>query len=201
MKTMLKLSPRDHGKRVDYDDFMAAKYAPGYKYEIIDGRIYVSSEPNLPENRVEIWLFMKMGQYMLANLHVINYLTNKARIFVPGRPGITVPEPDLAAYRDFPVDLPFDELRWEDVSPILACEVLTGDETHKDMVRNVELYFQVPSIREYWLFDARVDANRPNLTVRRRHGRRWVVHELEYGETYTTRLLPGFTLKVDPRSF
>ena len=52
------------------------------------------------------------------------------------------------------------KLRWEDVSPILVGEILSGD-PEKDMVRNVELYLLVPTIKEYWLFDTREDPEQP----------------------------------------
>jgi Uma2 family endonuclease len=200
MQTVLKIGPKDHGKAVDYDEFMAAKFAPGFSYEIIDGRVYVLPLPNPPENRVEIWLLYRLAGYSDTHPEVTNYVTNKSRIFVPGRVGATVPEPDIAAFRDYPLDLPFNEVRWEDLKPILVAEIMAGDDMYKDAVRNVELYLQVPSIKEYWLFDARANPEQPTLTVHRRHGSRWVIREYGYGDVYTTRLLPGFTLKVDPRS-
>jgi Uma2 family endonuclease len=85
------------------------------------------------------------------------------------------------------------------VSPILVVEVLSSDDPDKDLVRNVDLYHQVPTIKEYWVIDGRDDPNRPTLLVYRRHGRKWRTYELAFGETYTTKLLPGFTLLLDPR--
>jgi hypothetical protein len=38
------------------------------------------------------------------------------------------------------------------------------------------------------------------MRVHRRYGKRWKIIELAYGDTYTTRLLPGFALTIDPRS-
>ena len=38
--------------------------------------------------------------------------------------------------------------------------------------RNYDLYLQVPSIKEYWLFDTRDNPERLRLEVRRRYGRR-----------------------------
>jgi Uma2 family endonuclease len=185
---------------VDYDNFMAAKFAPGFNYEIIDGRVYVLPLPNLPENMVETWLLYRVAGYSDRHPEVINYVTPKSRIFVPGRVGATVPEPDLAAFRDYPYHLPFSEVRWEDLKPILVAEIMAGEDTYKDAVRNVELYLLVPTIKEYWLFDARENPDRPTLTVHRRRGSRWVIRKYGFGDVYTTRLLPGFSLKIDPRS-
>jgi Uma2 family endonuclease len=91
------------------------------------------------------------------------------------------------------------DIRWEDVNPLLVVEVVGESDPGKDLEHNIELYHQVPSIKEYWTLDPRDDPNRPLLTARRRYGRRWREIEVAYGQTYTTRLLPGFELLVDPR--
>jgi Uma2 family endonuclease len=195
MPTMLKLGPADHGRPVPYDDFKAAQWEEGYQYELIDGKLYVSPVPNAPQGLVERWIFLKVLNYSERHPEVINLVYNKARVFVPGRPGVTNPEPDVAAYQDFPLEVPFDSLDWEDISPILVVEVLSLDDPDKDLVRNVELYLQVPSVREYWIIDTREGADRPTMQVYRRRGKSWQrVIEVGFGETYTTKLLPGFKL-------
>jgi Uma2 family endonuclease len=63
------------------------------------------------------------------------------------------------------------------------------------------LYRQVPSIREYWIIDGRDDPDRPAMLVYRRRGQRWQNPiRFEYGTEYTTRLLPGFRLLLNPRA-
>jgi Uma2 family endonuclease len=199
MTILLKIGPADHGKPMAYDDFVQADWEAGYQYELIDGRLYVSPQPNAPQGRVERWIYRKLDRYSDEFPDVLNYVHAKARVFVPDRPGVTNPEHDVAAYRDYPLDQDLDADDWRDVSPILVIEIL-GDDPHKDLVRNLELYLQVPTIREYWVIDTRLSASRPTLYVYRRRGQRWQqVIEVPYGETYTTRLLPGFELVVDPR--
>jgi Uma2 family endonuclease len=194
----LKLGPLDHGRRLTLDEFDAAEWKPGSRYEIIDGRLYVSAEPDPPENVIENWLLRKLFVYQGATPGVLNYVTNKARVFVHARRSATVPEPDMAAYTDFPLTLPLLEMHWEDISPVLVCEVLRSDIV-KDLDRNVDLYLAVPSIREYWVIDAWDDPEEPTLVQHRRHGKRWVVRRFGYGTTFTTKLLPGFSLLIDPR--
>ena len=194
-----QFGPGDHGRRVSYDEFMAAQYQPGYKYEIIDGEIYVSPLPNLPLEMLEKWLYRKLDRYADSHEDVINFVSVKARLFVPDREEATVPEPDLAAYKDFPEDLPGVEFDWRNISPLLVAEVLSASDPNKDLVRNVELYWQIPSIKEYWVFDTRLSAALPLLLVHRRQTRKWKVIEVAPGGTYTTRLLPGFALVVDRR--
>jgi Uma2 family endonuclease len=199
MATVQIIGPADHGRPMDYEEYMAGDYEEGYHYELIDGKLYVTPMPNLPENRVEMWLILKLHYYALEHPDVANYVSPKARVFVPGRRRTTCPEPDVTLFRDFPLHLPIRAVRWQDVSPILVAEVLTSDDPSKDLVRNVELYFQVPSIREYWILDAREEPDRPMMIVHRRYRGRWSVREYAPGTVYTTKLLPGFELLIDPR--
>lgn len=194
-----RISPADHGRTMTLDQFDRSDFEPGYKYELIEGRVYVTYEPDLPEDWLAIWLYQKVLLYSLRRPRVLNYVTPKARVFLPGRRRATVPEPDLAAYRGFPRDELIPELRWQNVSPVLVGEVVSPNDPHKDLIRNVQLYLLVPTVREYWVLDGREDGERPTLHVYRRHGDKWRPLEFAYGETYTTSLLPGFKLLVDPR--
>lgn len=198
--TRLKLTPKDHGREIDREEFEAADFKEGHHYEIIDGRVYVSPLPDLPQDGLERWLFRKLFLYSEDHPEVINYLSPKTRVFVHSRPKATVPEPDIAAYSDFPHHLPRRQRRWQDISPFLVVEVLSDEKPEKDLVRNVELYVEVPSIKEYWILDPRDDPDRPSLRVYRRRGKGWQKPiDVAYGATYQTpRVLPGFTLVVDP---
>jgi len=113
---------------------------------------------------------------------------------------MTVVEPDAALYQDFPLDRPYRKLRWQSVTPILVVEVLSEDDPDKDLVRNVELYFLVPSIKEYWLFDARENPEQPTLRVYRRSRGKWKIIDVPPGGEYETPLLPGFSLTLDVRA-
>jgi Uma2 family endonuclease len=199
MTTMVRLGPGDHGRPMTYEEYLAGDYQEGYDYELIDGKLYVTPLPNLPQNRLAHWLYRKLDRYSDRHSDIINYVMPAARIFIPGRPDLTTPESDLAAYRNFPVDLPIAEVRWQDVSPLLVGEVLSADDPEKDTVRNVQLYWQVPSIKEYWIIDGLESADRPLMQVYRRGRKKWQVEEVAAGETYTTKLLPGFKLVLDPR--
>jgi Uma2 family endonuclease len=195
----LKLGPADHGRALSLDEYESADYEPGFKYEIIDGRLYVSPQPNPPENFLEEWVGLALRLYARANPAVINYVTAKGRVFVHARRQATVPEPDLTAYAGYPRGVPLDEIRWDEQSPVLVVEVLVEGGSEKDLVRNAELYFEVPTIREYWVLDGQEDPNEPTLIQHRRYGKRWVIRSYPYGSTFTTKLLPGFSLVIDPR--
>jgi len=191
-----QFGPADHGRRLTYDQYLAGEFAEGFKYELIDGALFVSPEANPTHSWVEVWLMAQLLKYSTEHPEVINHVNNKARVFVPGRVDLTAPEPDVAAYQDFPRGRPSLRVRWENFSPVLVAEVISPRGEEKDLVRNVELYWQVPSIKEYWVFDLRPEAQHP-LFVYRRQATKWKVLRKAPGETYTTRLLPGFALQVE----
>jgi Uma2 family endonuclease len=84
---------------------------------------------------------------------------------------------------------------------LIVIEVLSEDNARKDLKRNVTLYALIASIKEYWILDPRENSNRPKLIVYRRRGRGWQKPiEIAYRGTYTTKLLPGFSLVVDPHA-
>jgi Uma2 family endonuclease len=199
MTTLLKIGPADHGRPLSLEEFSTSAWEEGYQYELIDGRLYVTPAADAPQGLTEHWIYHKLHRYAQAHPDVINFVYNKARVFVPDRPGVTNPEPDVAAYQDFPLTVPHSQVNWQNVSPVLVVEVLSLDDPNKDLVRNVELYLQVPSIREYWVIDTRGNADQPTMQVYRRRGQRWQrVIEVGFREVYTTRLLPDFTLVLDP---
>jgi Uma2 family endonuclease len=200
MTALLHLTPRDQGRAVSLKEFLSASGEEGYRYELIDGKVEVSPLPGLPHECLRDWLAEKLRRYAGQHPEVINQVKAPARVFVPGRPATTAPEPDIAAYRDFPLHVPLAQRNWQDVSPLVVGEILSQDTADKDLIRNLDLYRQVPWIREYWIVDPRASADRPTLTVHRRRGQGWQRPiEVAAGETYTTRLLPGFVLVMDPR--
>jgi Uma2 family endonuclease len=202
MTTQLYLTPADQGRQLTLEDFEAAATQEGYRYEIIQGRLEVSPIPNLPHDVLRKWLERVLDRYAERRPEVINRVQSPARVFLPAGEGApTAPEPDVAAYRDFPLDRPLDELDWRDVSPVLVAEILSADTADKDLRRNRRLYLRVPTVREYWVLDPRQSADQPTLLVYRRRGRRWApVRTVPSGGTYTTPLLPGFALVVDPHA-
>lgn len=194
----VRIGPLDHGRRATIDELMSADYVGGFNYEIIFGRLYVSAAPNFPHDYLNVWLADALRSYGSTNPKSINYVAGRARVFVPGEPEETCPEPDAAAYRDFPFHVPLPKRRWRDISPILVAEIVSGD-VAKDLVRNVDLYGRVPSIQEYWMVNQWWANDYPLLRVLRRRGKGWQKPlDFRYGDTYSTKLLPGFRLLLDP---
>jgi Uma2 family endonuclease len=198
--TRLTLTPADHGRDIDPDDFEHSDCVGGYRSEIIDGRVYMSPLPNVPHEDLELWLLFKLVDYSRTRPDILNRVTPHARVFLPNRAAVTCPEPDIAAYEDYPFDVPRSRRNWRTMSPILVAEVVSPDTPEKDLERNVELYLDAPSIREYWILDPNLNPDAPDLRVYRRRGKSWQKPiDVPFGAVYETpRLLPGFRLVVDP---
>src|SRR5262249_1957712 len=171
MATVTMLGLPDHGRPVSTAEFESADFEPGFKYEIIRGKLYVTYEQVFPEDFLGNWLGGKLNLYGMSRSDIINYVTTKARVFVP-RHKATIPEPDIAAFSGLRVGRDLSRLDWRRVSPFIVAEVMYRADPFKDLVRNVELYLEVPSIREYWILDARDGPNDPTLMVFRRPGSR-----------------------------
>ncbi len=197
MAIQLYLTPQDRGRVLSLEEFEHASGQEGYHYELIEGKLEVSPLPNFPHDFIRKWLERCLDDYSDRHAEVLGHVQAPARVFVPGQTARTTPEPDVAGYGDFPEEPDVDELNWQDISPILVAEILSEDTAAKDLVRNLDLYLRVPSIREYWILDPRTNTNKPSLIVHRRRGQRWQ-HPIEIagGRTYTTRLLPGFQLTL-----
>jgi Uma2 family endonuclease len=199
MKTIVQFGPRDHGRAVTSEDLNGAHYQEGFRYEVIEGRLYVSPLPNVPHDVLVEWLQDCLKAYSRSNPTVINYVSSHPRVFVPGNEEITAPEPDLAAYADFPTYGNVAATHWSDLQPLWVAEVVSEDDPDKDLVRNVELFRQAPSIREYWILDPVTISGHLRMLVYRRRGLRWqkaiVINE---GETYEARFPPGFSLILNP---
>lgn len=189
LTTTLQLGPADHGRVVTDEELDLAEYESGFKYEVIYGRLFVSLAPSVPHDVFTNFMLRQLFDYQTLRPDVVSYVTRRARVFVSTEIASTVPEPDLAIYSEMPDD------DWRDAEPFIVAEVLRGDDIDKDLFRNVSLYWDVPTIREYWVFDIRDDARRAKLILYRRGARDWDVRESTATE-YETPLLPGFKLKL-----
>ena len=197
--TKLKLGPRDHDRPLSREEYQSAEYQEGYRYELIHGRLYVSPLPRIPHDRTVRYIDRKLDDYSREHPEVMNMVSTAAEVHVPPESpdadSDTYVQPDIAAYKDVPKR---HDLQWEDISPFLVVEVLSPNNPEKDLERNVVVYHQVPTIKEYWIVDGITDPERPSMTVFRRWGRQWRKIAVPFDTVYTTPLLPGFELRMNP---
>ena len=200
MRTKIYLTPADHGRPLSWDEYVSADAEEGYRYELIEGRVVVSPPPgSLHEDCVD-WLEELLDTYARSRPDILCSVRSRSCVVLPDLAAeeVSAPEPDLACYAEFAARFA-PSVDWRDYTPILVVEVISPDTADKDLVRNRRLYLQVPGIREYWILDPRGGVEGLALLVYRRRGRRWeACRTVAAGETYTTPMLPGFSLVVDP---
>ena len=196
----LHLGPEDEGRSFDLDAFQRAEWTPGYRYELVAGRLCVTPAPNLPHDAVLSAVRDLLLDYRRQRPDVIGEVW-QPRVLTRALGGECDVQPDLALFRELP--RPRRALTWSQVSPFLVLEVLSESDPAKDLVRNRRLYWEVPSIQEYWLVDPRRPPEAPSLLalVRPEDGTPggeagWIEHDVPPGGTYRTPLLPGFALDL-----
>ena len=193
----LEIGPEDEGRWLAKDEYLKARFRDdvGVVYEIIDGFLIVSPTPTPSHSYWVTLLHTALQRY--ADRHRAHQLTIcfDAEVVIPNRAGPTRPIPDLAIYRD--VDLS-SAAEWDDLDPFLVIEVISGRRAKKDTVRNRHLYCTVPGIEEYWIIDPRENLLQPKLWALRRptSSSDWQETAVTFGETYKTKVLPGFSLNL-----
>src|SRR5437764_11470099 len=78
----LFLTPADQGRPLTFDEFQQAGSLEGYHYELIDGKVEVSPQANLPHNRLAKWLGERLSRYARRCPQVINEVLWPACVFV-----------------------------------------------------------------------------------------------------------------------
>jgi Uma2 family endonuclease len=190
---VLQLGPQDAGLELTHEAFCAAEWEPGFRYELVAGRLAVTPAPNLPNAAVERWFDKLMLKYSFAHPDRVAEVFAKSRVITRALGGTTDVEPDVSLYRSLPTNL--REARWQDTRPFLVIEVMSESNRDKDLVRNRQIYGLVPSIEEYWIVDPLTDPAPSMLVLARGPDGAWVERPVAAGATYRTDLLPG--LEVD----
>jgi Uma2 family endonuclease len=194
------LGPTDNGRRLTWEEFECAEFHSGFVYELIDGRLAVAATPNPRHSAIEQWVYGDLSAYRRRFPQFVNHVSSSASVFIPSRPELTAPQPDIALYRGFDYErLDARDFTWREVSPILVIEIISPESPLKDLYRNVELYELVQSIFEYWIFDPRDGIRKTTLKVYRRRGKKWRNPiDVRPGEEYRPKNLPGFCLTMNP---
>ena len=187
------LGPRDQGLVLELEEFEAADFEPGFRYDLVEGRLEVSPEADLPHDLPAMALCDLFGEYGRQHAGAIGYRSPRARVFPRARKGSV--GPDLALFLGLRADA--DEQRWQELEPILVVEVLSPGDVRKDLVRNRDCYQEVPSIREYWIVDPRLGRARTTLRVLARAADGgWTERLVPAGGQYESPLFPGLVVDL-----
>ena len=186
MKTTLKIGPKDHGRRMSLREFEPVEAEEGFLYELSRGVITVSGVPAYPHALLVSYLRDQFALYKSAHPEEIHIILGSMDCKVLIGDFESERHPDLAIYKNKP---PHKEDFWFNWIPDLAVEVVSPRSKKRDYVEKREEYLAL-GIKEYWI----VDGGKQQIMALRRVRGKWNERLLTPGETYQTKLLPGFNL-------
>lgn len=188
-----RLGPSDQGVALGLAEFEAADFEPGFRYDLVDGRLAVSPEPNLSHDEPLQALADLLRAYRDQHRDRFGcYVSTHARVFPPASESSL--GPDMALFRGHQ---PRAGLTWQDLQPALVVEVVSAGDPSKDLVRNRALYARIPSIREYWVVDPRRGGEETTLLVLVRDpAGGWVEQRIPAGGRHESSLLPGLVVDL-----
>ena len=189
-KTPIKLVPGDHGRRMSLEDFEHAESEHGRMFELSRGVVTFRDVPDLKHLRQVVALRKHVYAYDLVNPGRLRAILSGAECKLLADEFESERHPDLAIYltREPERD---DSSIWREWIPEIVVEIVSFGSEWRDYVEKSEEYLAI-GVREYWIFDA----NKQEMHVLRRWGGQRREKVLKPGDTYTTRLLPGFELPV-----
>ncbi len=189
------LGAEDNLRRVSLSDYEGAEFEEGLRYELIGGVLHVSPSPG-PNHQDLLAAVFKLLAFQVDadNRPVFQHVAFEPRLFVQeSEEDATVPQPDLAAYLEYP---PKPVRDYRGLMPVLVVEIVSPGGKHKDYVRNVEIYART-AILEYWVIDPTRNAARPSMAVFRRNSpdEEFSRTDIASGRVYECERWPG--LRVD----
>lgn len=182
----LRLAPHSSGVSLAPAEFDAAEFEEGWRYELIHGVLVVSPPPlrkeRDPNEELGHWLRSyqethPQGRTLDATFHEETVVTPTERR-----------RADRVIYAGLGRDPHDGEV------PTVVVEFVSAGK--RNLLRDYEqkrAEYLAIGVREYWI----VDRFARCLTVYRLHGSSSIQQVVREGEIYTTRLLPGFELRLD----
>lgn len=183
----LKIGPADRGRRVTLDQFIAADFQEGWRYELARGVISVTEVPGLNHGRFVFRLAKMFMQYETAHPGAINYQAGggECRLRLPGMQSDRLP--DQAVYLLPP---PKEHSPWMTWVPQLVVEVVSVGGEDRDRVEKREEYLR-GGILEYWILDPKART----LTVLQRVFDVWSDQVIPDDGVHRPYLLPGLEVR------
>jgi Uma2 family endonuclease len=190
-KTIVKIGPADHGRRMSLEEFEHAKVQEGYLYELSRGIITVSDVPNrlhmmLVDATKDQLHFYKVTQP--GCIHLIN-TGGECKLLIPTFDSER--HPDLSLYLTVPPPIENANL-WHHWFPEIVIEVVSPSSRKRDYEEKPAEYLRL-HVKEYWIIDPRKRA----MVVMRRTRNRWTERTVQPPALYRTRLLPGLEFSCE----
>ena len=109
MHTRLYLTHEDHGRTLTWEQFRTSDAELGYWYELIEGKVYVTSFPSPSHQCYCDWLRRLLDVYADEHPDIFARVISRPAVFVPDPNVTTFTRTDIACYAEFAER--FDPLR------------------------------------------------------------------------------------------
>lgn len=172
-------------------DLDAMPYREGYRYEIIEGELFVSRSPGLTHQVVLTNLLIKIGIFLETN--PLGMLVPGLGVILSNYTGVI---PDLVFFSHEERDTLVADERLHG-PPSLVVEILSPGSSNirRDRVAKLQVYGK-HGVPEYWIIDLKHRAIERYVN----QGSSLILQEtLGEEETLTTPALPGFSCRVSEK--
>jgi Uma2 family endonuclease len=190
-KTLIKIGPADHGRRMSLEEFEHAKVQDGYLYELSRGVITVV---DVPKGSHALQLIATRRQFSRHDVFHPGYIAGimgsmECKLLI----GDLASErhPDVASYLSPPPD-PESKDFWSKWIPEIVIEIVSPSSRKRDYEEKPDEYLHLGA-KEYWIIDPKKRA----MVVMRRVRNRWVESIIQPPALYRTRLLPGLEFSCE----
>lgn len=175
--------------RMTVDEFLEADLPEGFRYELVDGEVVMSPNPNLEHDFVVDAINSMLSAYRRRHKSMIRLLSLNARLAIPGEQRVR--HPDFALYAPWK-GTPRGGTGWKQLTPFLVIEVVSPGQGRRDYREKPSDYLKA-GVGEYWI----VDPLKEVVTVLRRGRGRWLQRSSRPGESFEPASLPGLRVEVD----
>jgi Uma2 family endonuclease len=172
-----------------YEDY-ARLPNDGWKYEVIEGVLYMTPSPNTKHQRVIVRILLKMGAYVAQN-GLGEVFASPLDVILPNNLGTPV-QPDIFFIRKERLGMVKD--RQIEGAPDLVVEVLSPSNWVDDRRVKFAAYAQ-SSIAEYWIVDPTQDT--VEVFVLSATESYDLLDRFEVGDVVHSQMVAGFSLPVD----
>jgi len=184
-----RVGPDDHGRRMRLADFVRAKAAPGFNYELAHGVVEVTRIPGVRHHTSVRRLNKLITAYDLVHPEVIASVGGgaEAKIEMWGRE--TERHPDISIYLSDPPE--GDDQPWDRWVPDIVVEVVSESSAKRDYGEKVADYLAA-GVREYWI----IDPIKQCVVFFVRRADTWNVKRLGATGKWHSTVLPDFVLDL-----
>ena len=192
-KTVARIGPGDHGRRMSLDDFESAEGADGFLYELGRGAVTVVDVPDSQHLAQVDEIREQFYVYKRSNPGRIHRMGSGSDCKILLADLVSERHPDWVVYKTPPPAAAGATELWSTWIPEIVIEVVSVSSRHRDYEEKPEEYRQF-GVKEYWI----VDAERREMLVLRRSKGRWSEQVVRPDAPYASPLLPSFSLDLAP---